>query len=98
MYVPTPEEAPLAVELRDGKLIISVGTSTLSLATSGGCGDTDSFFVVSDALFAKAVARELVAEDEAGDTPVTRMLTQAARRAVEGGCEGVNHDWKPSFE
>lgn len=46
--------------------------------------------------FMRAVAKELIRDDEDGSTLVTRMLDTALVRAIESGCDGVDYGDVPA--
>lgn len=48
-----------------------------------------NIIITDEAMFAKEICHAINAEGEDGSTLLTRMLDEAIRKAVEGGCEGV---------
>ena len=78
---------PLKIEVADGRLVISIGVSTLAyalpLAPGLQCEEGSLLTVKDDEQFARDIARELEHEDEGGDTPVHCLLEKAAWKAVE---------------
>lgn len=93
------DSLPLRCVYKRGRISIEIGEATLQVAAAmhpdfwdGESGaDTPNIAVHDCALFAKAVVDEINAEDEQGNTLLTRMLDAAMRQAVENGCEGVIH-------
>jgi hypothetical protein len=81
--VKTPN-APLTVEVVGGKLVISIGVSTLAYAVQNGCHDWTGV-ITDEAAFAIDVATELEKESEDGTTVVHTMLDQAAMEAANQG-------------
>ena len=91
-----PKDQTLAVDVKDGKLIISIGISALAFAIKNGANFVNETFDITDEEgFAKDIADALEADDGAGDTPVHALLDQAAMTAVENGsdhCEWAEAD------
>jgi hypothetical protein len=100
-----PSDAPLAVHVVDGRLVIEIGIEVLADAFnhslyatpySNKHRDWVPRMRVSDPLeFAKEVALELQNEEEDGATRVTKLLDRACRAAVEDGALGVE-DIRPA--
>lgn len=99
-----PFEQPLVAEVREGRLVISIGVKTLAHATEVYMRDLVPIDEPPDSLpgasrsgisvtdptdFAHEVVRALLREDESGETTVTRMLDDATVRAIDDGAEGV---------
>jgi hypothetical protein len=88
----------LNCKLKDGVLTIEVGIQTIKYAAERH----DDFWqpqtdkcslVVSDAArLAKDVRYALLAEDEVGNTPISKMLDAAIADAAEQGSEGIDFD------
>lgn len=86
---------PLEVEIFEGVLRITIGVSTLGFAAKhipNTGWDEDHLKVTDESVFAEEILRELQREQENGTTLVHRMLDQATLRAIEQGCEGVDHE------
>ncbi len=86
--------------LRNGVLTIRIGVHILAEAVRRGPfadtiiaqaeGDEGAFQITDEDQFAREVLRALEDEDpNNGDTLVTRMLDDAAGKAIENGAEGV---------
>lgn len=94
-----PENTPLSVAVKDGKLTVSIGINRLASAFQQSdyarpydevLGNWAAKFGIIDAeLFASDVARELVREEEDGTTPVHLLLDKVCAEAVEQGSAGV---------
>lgn len=54
--------------------------------------DASSLKIIDQNAFAKDVVRELRREEEDGTTLVHLMFDSAVMRALENGCEGIDHD------
>ena len=76
----------LEIEIRDGRLVISIGIDLLCSAIQSEIQD---FRIVSNDEFVKEVINELEAEEEDGTTLVHKMLDTAANQAIENGSEHV---------
>lgn len=78
---------PLKIEVADGRLVISIGVSTLAYAAAHSpefdCEDGSLLAVKDEEQFARHTACELEREEEDGTTPVHRILDEAAGRAAE---------------
>ena len=92
-------DAPLAINVEDGKLVISIGISTLTFAFETSeqnnpfndtLNDFETTYRVSNELqFANEVRRALCDEQEDGSTILTDLLDRACWNAIDDGCEGV---------
>lgn len=92
-------DAPLAINVEDGKLVISIGISTLTFAfetseQNNPFNDTLNDFettyrVTNELQFANEVRRALCDEQEDGSTILTDLLDKAYWNAIDDGCEGV---------
>jgi hypothetical protein len=83
-------DAALTYEIADGQLVVRIGVDTLATALQEGPEWGSEFRITDAAVFARAVLHELEHdEDEIGETPITRALTQAAERAIESAADGV---------
>ncbi|GAB4059934.1 hypothetical protein [Uliginosibacterium sediminicola] len=91
---------PLRCEVRGMSWIdmqVSIGTLRFAAENhpdfwDGVSGASVPNIKVTDAQeFAKAVAQVINDEAEDGSTLLTRMLDKAIAKAVESGCEGVDH-------
>lgn len=98
----SPREQSLLVEVKDGRLIMSIGVETLAFAVENAPGppltrydEESGEFVhtkVTDAgAFATEVRGALMAEQEDGSTPLDRMLDAVAWDAIGDGCDGIDH-------
>lgn len=94
------DQMPLRCEEKDGAIDMGVGRDVLRFAA-----EQHPYFYDPDArpegpnikitdakVFANEVVQEINRESEIGDTLLTAMLDEAIKRAVENGCEGVDHD------
>ena len=89
----------LRIDVKGGKLIISVGIDTLARAFEDSeynehFNDLSEIYeklycVTDHKEFAKEVALALQEEDEEGTTAVHVLLDEACENAIENGCEGV---------
>lgn len=88
---------PLSAKVGDdGILVIAIGAETLTYAASRWSAEeefertegtsTDPAFIITDEVrWAEEVARELMREDEAGVTLLTRMFDKAFKAVVHHG-------------
>lgn len=86
----------LSVMIEKGRLVISIGVSTLCFAATRGpyfdglVADRGKEPTITDEdAFAKAIMSELRCEAEDGTTLVHLMLDEAAKEAIEAGCDGI---------
>lgn len=83
-----PEDAPLQVLVDGGKLVISIGISTLAYCTDWENGGplkdckVDGRKLIQ---WAKSVAYEIERERESGATPLTDLLERAMQEAADSG-------------
>ena len=92
-------DRPLTISVRDGLLVIEIGTKTLQGAFersernnlyNNSTGEYEQQMKVVDELkFAEEIVRELCDEQEDGTTPVHLLIDKAFESAVGNGCEGV---------
>ena len=92
----------LICEFVDGEIRIRIGADILKFAAEH-CeafynGSIESaagpYIKVTDAAeFAREVVNKLNNEAEDGTTPVHELLDKVIERAVEYGCDGVDHDF-----
>ena len=88
---------PLDVAIKDNALVVSIPIDTLCFAAEQGeLWPQDDMMnptarITDQAVFAKAVLRELLREEEDGTTLVHLMFDKAFSNILENGCEGV--DW-----
>lgn len=76
----------LNVEIKDNKLVISIGVDLLCHAE----GLNLYYYKISNKIgFAKDIVNELLNEEEDGTTLVHRMFDEAANNAIENGSENV---------
>jgi hypothetical protein len=98
--VEAQEEMPLRCKVMSGRIDMGIGIRILRFAAEqhDGLWDGESPYsvpvvkITDVQTFAVEVAREINRESENGSTLLTRMLDAAIAKAVEGGCEGVDHD------
>lgn len=83
------KDAPLKVELKDAKLIISIGIETLAYAFEHSDYAAEELKVKNPKMFAKEVISSLQDEEEDGTTAVHIMLDAACQNACENGAMGV---------
>ena len=98
-------DAPLEVELRDGRLVISIGVETLAKVVefdpklehwNDDLVEPEMPEVADPDAFAGAVAAALKDEEaDDGTTRVHRMLDSATAEVIEQGAEGV---WMPGWD
>ena len=94
------DEMPLLCKAVGGKIEMGIGMQALCFAAEQhpDLWDGESPYsvpvvkITDVQTFAVEVAREINRESENGSTLLTRMLDAAIAKAVEGGCEGVDHD------
>lgn len=101
-------EQPLSIEVKEGRLIISIGIGTLAFAAQmqppfhaydDKLGDWRNYWVIKDPLeFAKDVRNELGHEEEDGSTPLTELLDKVAGNALDQGCIGCEEVPTPEYE
>lgn len=98
----SPSKQELKVEVKGGRLVISIGIDTLAFAAENMDSNlsydddwkpTKGFTVSNKKEFAEDVLRELEREEEDGTTPVHILLDSACEEAVNQGSLGVElHD------
>lgn len=92
MSNPTPpiNEALEVCVTANGQLKITIGLNALKTAMELNPEFFDPAFRITnlDEVVA-AMVEQLMDEAEDGSTPVHRLLDNAYRKAIEGGCEGV---------
>lgn len=82
--------SPLRVEIKNGKLQISIGIGTMAYCVHEGHRKTWKGLVVTDPEeFARDVAAEMTRENELGDTPLSRFLSKMNIAALNEGSAGV---------
>lgn len=94
------EQIPLRCEARDCAINIAIGQEVLKFAAEQhplfwdgeSAPDVPNIVITDAAIFAKEVVAEIDREREDGSTLLTDFLDEAIKRAVENGCEGVDHD------
>jgi hypothetical protein len=80
----------LIVEVKDEKLVISIGKNILGFACTVGNPSWPENFKITDIdEFIKEVKNELEREEEDGTTLIHRMLDKAACEVLEQGGLGV---------
>ena len=89
-------DAPLRCVIEDNQLVIRIGVATLVYAVNVGLNDEypegQEPQVTDEDVFAAAILEQLEREDDEGTTCVHILLDEAAKAAIEDGCEGV---WLP---
>lgn len=94
------EQRPPRCKAEGGDLYMGIGMRTLCFAAEqhpylwdGKSPASVPVVKITDAQkFATEVARAINEESENGSTLLTRMLDAAILKAVERGCDGVDHD------
>lgn len=93
------EDPPLRADALQGAVHMILSARVLLFATETHPDYDDSrrdgqpnIKVTDIDVFANEVALQLNAEDDAGETPLTRLIDDAIASAIESGCEGVDHD------
>lgn len=84
------KDAPLKIEMVDEKLVISVGIDTLCCAIEQEWGNNSQ--IINQENYIKDVIKALVREEE-GDTPLTKMLSIAAKKAFSNEKREKTDDW-----
>lgn len=87
------EEQPLEVEVKGGRLVISIGINTLRYCAEMNAAifnvargkNTFPLRITDDVQFAKDVAGALLHEEEDGSTPISDTLDRAFERATGDG-------------
>lgn len=80
----------LKVEVRDGRLVISIGVGTLAWAAENdneGGFSKPKLRIRGPTGWAQEIVAELLREDEAGETPIGKLLDDAFMKAVEAGSQ-----------
>lgn len=93
------ENMPLRCEDKEGALDMGIGKAVLRFAAENhpyfyepdARPLTPNLKITDETVFAREVALEINREREDGSTMLTDMLDEAVKRAVENGCEGVDH-------
>lgn len=87
-------EQPLKVGIEAGRVVVSIGITTLAEALVGPGSpvkrEAPHAKVTDHAQFARAVVRELTAESEDGTTLVHKLLDGVAVEFLENGADGVD--------
>lgn len=87
-------EQPLKVGIEAGRLVISIGVTTLGEALVGPMSplkrDAPHAKITDSAAFAKEVVNALTAESEDGTTMVHTLLDGVASEFLENGADGVD--------
>ncbi len=81
----------LQVEIKDGRLEITIGVDLLCFAVEHGPG-MDWLTITDNDVFANEIKSALLTEEEDGSTPVHKMLDAAATEACEQGAGGCKCD------
>ena len=71
------KDSPLNIEIKDDKLVISIGVETLTQAVEKEWGNSQ---IVNRDNFIKHIT-EAIIEEKNGDSPITTMITNAAERS-----------------
>src|SRR5574343_127048 len=80
------------IEISIGKKILAFADENHPTLWSDQEDNEPVVKITDHELFMDEVWRELNREEEDGSTLVTRMLDKAIERAIEGGCDGINHN------
>lgn len=87
-------EQPLKVSIEAGRLVISIGVTTLGDALTGPASplrdDAPHVRVTDYTAFAREVVNSLTSESEDGTTKVHMMLDEVASDFLENGADGVD--------
>lgn len=94
------DEMPLRCKAVGGDIEMGIGMKVLGFAAEnhpdfwdGESGiDVPNIKITDRQEFARSVADAINDEAEDGSTLLTRMLDAAIAKAVEDGCDGVEHD------
>ncbi len=93
----------LCCRIVKGQVVIFIGKRNLKFATenhpefwNGASASADGpFLKITDmAKFQKEFVRAINDEREDGSSLLTDMWDAAIKKAVEDGCEGIDHDWQ----
>lgn len=92
--------------IREGRITIVIPKKVLRFATEqhpefwdGETGEDQPNVKIDDLdSFTKEVERAINDEREDGSTLLTDMLDKAIKSAVEDGCEGIDHDYRPKHD
>ena len=76
----------LNVDIKNGKLVITMGTKLLCFAVGSVISD---YKITNEEAFANDILQELLAEEDDGTTLVHKMLDKAADNAIENGSVNV---------
>lgn len=87
--------SPLKCEIEDGKLVISIGIYTLAYAAgankqSGICQGL--CYIYDDERFAKDVVKELLRENEVGESLLSKTLDSAMIMAENNGSVAFGYE------
>jgi hypothetical protein len=98
---------PLSVEVKNGRLVISIGTDVLAHAVrySDWANPYDenandyirTFEVTNTEQFAQDVMRAMLREREDGSTPLSDFLDKSSESAVDDGSEAVEYEKRIPF-
>lgn len=87
-------EQPLKVGIEAGRLVISIGITTLGNAIVGPGSpikkDVPHAKITDHAAFARQVVTALNSEAEDGTTPVHKLLDDVAATFLENGADGID--------
>lgn len=83
----------LNVEIKDGKLNLSIGLEALeiaaSLGRSYGAGEVE---ITDTAAFLAELPGYILNEEEDGSTPFHRMIDDCVSEMIEDGVDGVKYE------
>jgi len=85
------DEMPLRCEAIDGAIEMGIGVNVLAFAAEQHPEFEEGIKIINISDFAKEVVLAINDESEDGSNLLTRMLDEAIKKAVEGGCDGVDH-------
>lgn len=87
-------EQPLKVGIEAGRVVISIGITTLGEAIVGPGSpvkrEVPHAKITDHAQFAREVVRALKSEEEDGTTPVHKLLDGVALEFLENGADGID--------
>lgn len=92
---------PLRTEVKDGKLVVSMGIFNLAWAAKAENGGPLSGCWVGagwEPQWARDVARALSDDDDAGNSILTEALDSAMREAMDAGSEALTSEKERSGE
>ena len=83
----------LNVELKDGKLTISIGVEALEISASVGRSYGMGEVAITDMdAFLSELPLYLRSEEEDGSTPFHRMIDECVSKMIENGVRGIQYE------